>query len=79
MGTWVDFRDTGSSSSGKTQIWQVVTTYDGGGIVLGEIRWFGRWRKYAFYPAVGTVFEPTCLRDIAVFIEKQMNERKSER
>jgi len=43
---------------------------------LGEIKWFGRWRKYAFFPYEGTVYEPTCLKDIAEFIEDQMRRRK---
>lgn len=77
MATWVDFKDVGSSPSGKTRIWQVVTTYDGGGVVLGQIRWHGAWRKYAFFPATGTLYEPTCLRDIAEFIDRQMSQRKA--
>jgi|SRR5690242_6889705 len=38
---------------------------------LGEIRWFGRWRCYSFFPAADTVFERACLRDIATFCEEQ--------
>jgi hypothetical protein len=36
---------------------------------LGEIRWFGRWRCYAFFPAPDCVFEKVCLRDLADFCE----------
>lgn len=40
-----------------------------GGTILGEVRWFGRWTQYAFFPNQGMVFEKTCLRDIASFCE----------
>lgn len=76
-GTWVDFTEI--HDTGKTKIWQVVTTYDGGGTALGTVRWHGPWRKYAFFPAVYTLFEPTCLRDIAAFIDKVMTERREAR
>lgn len=36
---------------------------------LGDIRWFGRWRQYAFFPLDNLVFEKTCLRSIADFCE----------
>lgn len=79
MATWIDFKHLGSSESGKTEIWEVVTTYDGGGNALGQIRWHGAWRKYAFWPYPTTLFEPTCLRDLADFCDKQMAERKATR
>lgn len=42
-----------------------VTTNDGVGALLGLIKWHAPWRKYAFFPADGTLFEPDCLRDMA--------------
>lgn len=75
--TWVDFKEV--RDTGKTKVWSVVTTYDGGGVELGVVKWHGAWRKYAFYPEYGTLFEPTCLRDIAAFIDKAMAERKAAR
>jgi hypothetical protein len=46
---------------------------------LGEVRWHGAWRCFAFFPAAGTLFEPTCLRDLAAFIDWLMGERKAAR
>ena len=66
---WISFHlifDTG-----KTKTWDVMTKEEHA--ILGEIRWFGRWRGYAFFPLTDTVFEKTCLRDIANFIEEQNN------
>jgi hypothetical protein len=34
---------------------------------LGWIRFYPRWRKYAFYPNSGTLYESDCLHDIANF------------
>ena len=53
----------------KTKRWQVVTKAEGA--LLGSIGWFGRWRRYAFTPYEGSVYEQDCLRDIASFIEAQ--------
>jgi hypothetical protein len=53
----------------KTSIWDVRTRE--GEASLGEIRWFGRWRCFAFYPRADTLYEKQCLRDIADFCEAQ--------
>ena len=44
--------------------------------VLGEIRWYGSWRQYAFFPSVGTVWNPECLRDVNECINLLMAERR---
>lgn len=67
-GTYIYFRFFSHSESGRTAMWRVLTKDDG---LLGEIRWFARWRKYSFYPADDCVFEQVCLREIAAFIEDQ--------
>ena len=56
------FSKEGVSTSGKTEIWY-VTTVDGE-TLLGEIKWFARWRCYSFFPMSETVFSMGCLRDI---------------
>lgn len=58
----------------KTNIYEVLTEDN---TKLGEIRWFGRWRKYCFYPWTQTIYEETCMRDIAQFIEEEtLTQRK---
>lgn len=49
------------------------------GILLGDITWFSRWRKYSFNPRVGTIYEETCLRDIAEFISSETRRQREER
>jgi hypothetical protein len=34
------------------------------GGLLGTIAWYGAWRQFCLYPALGTVFNNGCLNDI---------------
>ena len=52
----------------KTKIWMVRNME--ARLSLGKVRWFGRWRQYAFFPEPELVFEKTCLRTIADFCER---------
>jgi len=56
------------SPSGKTKIFKVLAADN---LPLGEIRWYGQWRKYAFFPLGGTLWEQDCLRKVADFCERQ--------
>jgi hypothetical protein len=73
-GTHIEFVPNGPSATGKTFTW-IVEAKDGSAI--GEVKWFGRWRKYSFYPASDCVFEQTCLREIAEFIEDRTREQRT--
>ena len=75
-GTHVNFVMTGRSTTGKTIVWLVQARK--GGDHLGYVRWMARWRKYCFYPEPNCIFEETCLRDIADFIEARTFEHKME-
>jgi hypothetical protein len=68
-GKYIDFRLHGLSATGKTKTWVVQNRENG--TILGRINWFGRWRKYVFEPKPDMVFEETCLRDIAQFIQQE--------
>jgi len=58
----------------KTQVVEVVSKRHG--FRLGIIKWFGKWRRYAFFPETATVFDAKivfdaeCLNDITSYIEK---------
>lgn len=58
----------------KTSTWDVVSKSSGD--VLGRIAWFGRWRRYSFWPAEGTIFDEVCLRKIADFCEGRTKEHR---
>ncbi len=58
----------------KTKVWEIRTIEKDD--LLGYIKWYPRWRKYSFFPCNNTVYENTCLHDIADFIKEQMRLRK---
>lgn len=72
---WLKFVPIDPLQPRKTKIWGVCTK--GSKLrpeeKLGEVYWFGAWRKYVFYPD-DAVFESTCLRDIADFCEMKTQE-----
>lgn len=79
MSKWLEFSKAGTSESGKTIVWWLYSSKEDNihtGLHLGEIRWRGAWRKYAFFPEPDTVFEQDCLRDIAQFCEDKTREHK---
>lgn len=63
-------------NTGKTLKYNIYTK-DTPPIKLGEIRWFGRWRQYAFFPEPNTVYEKQCMQDITNFLKKLMLDRKT--
>jgi len=83
QGTHINFRNmgkmNGSKGVKKTNTYEVLEK--GGGLtsLLGIIKWFGRWRKYCFFPVEGTIYEETCLRDISQFIEEETKAHKAKK
>lgn len=74
MAKWIEFEFAPAPANQKTQRFNVVSIQ--GRDVLGQVKWFGRWRKYCFFPAPDMVFEEDCLRDIARFLEQVTTEYK---
>jgi hypothetical protein len=75
-GTYIMFRREPAMKKGITEIYSVNSSVaipvEGAGWVVGSevigyIKWFGRWRKYGFFPKPDTIYEETCLREIAHF------------
>lgn len=65
---WLEFHPRLIGFTGKTfqfEVWTQGKTY-----FLGEIKWYGAWRRYAFFPVDRTVFEWDCKRMIADVCEK---------
>jgi hypothetical protein len=58
----------------KTKIISIVNIHHDE--VIGEIKWFGRWRQYCFYPSDNTIWNTGCLEDVYEVIKNLMNERK---
>lgn len=74
IGEYMSAEFAGSTPSGKTKIWRVLSNNGG---ILGHVKWFGRWRQYCFDPSSQTTFNRCCLQDLAAFLE-QVNERHRE-
>lgn len=74
--TWIKFVLVETSPSGKTQRWEVRTIE--GGALLGVVRWYTPWRKYALFTGPA-VFEEDCLRVIARFIAAETRHRREAR
>jgi len=47
--------------------------------ILGEIKWYGPWRQYTFFPEEATIWNTVCLEDIQTEIKRLMDERAQER
>lgn len=75
--SFVEFRHVGKSDTGKTEIWKVWST---SGSYLGEVKWFGRWRAYCFWPQTTneTIFNSGCLIDIAGFCMARAKEHRGD-
>ena len=59
----------------KTKVWYVTSKRDA--LKLGNVGWWGRWRRYVFSPHIQTLFDADCLREIADFCESQTEEHLS--
>lgn len=65
---WIVF--TPEETKGSTK--KYIVTNKEYGTVLGVIKWYPAWRKYAFFPASNCVFEADCLKDITVKLNQMM-------
>lgn len=67
-GKWIVAEVT-PSPKGQRTVRYVVHSM--AGAFLGLVKWHDAWRCYAFFPDTGaqTIFEPTCLHDIANFVQ----------
>jgi len=72
QGTYINFRKVGYSDSGKTERWEVNNRGD----VLGWVYWYSPWRKYMYHPKPGTLYEETCLTEIAEFVAEKTDEHR---
>jgi len=55
-------------STGKTSKWACRNKKSEA--VLGEIKWYGAWRQYCYFPTIQAVYSAGCLNDISDFIEQ---------
>lgn len=74
LGKWIRFVEMQTKI--KTRIFYIENRESGS--LIGEIRWYGPFRKYSFFPAAGTVYEKNCLDDITNALRLLEEERKAQ-
>lgn len=45
----------------KTPIYNIINNNN---LKIGQIRWYGPWRKFCFYPDSDTIWDNKCLQDV---------------
>jgi hypothetical protein len=73
---YLDFADV-EVKNRKTKIVAVINKHHQE--IIGEIRWFGKWRQYCFYPYNETVWNIGCLEAIQEAIGDLTRERFAEK
>lgn len=62
---YIFFKEIGKTD--KTVLYGIFSKENN--IKLGMLKWFGRWRKYCFFPEPNTVYCGDCLVDIQKFLD----------
>lgn len=76
QGRWVSVNRLTRRPGRTTDVFEVVTKESAR--VVAEIRWHAPWRKYVLVPRSETVWETTCLMDIARWLRLLTHERKAD-
>lgn len=74
---YIEIEDAGASATGKTRIWQVRNVRSN--TFTGQIRWWGGFRKYAFFPSDGYLFDADCLAQVIEKLDEVNKARKKKR
>lgn len=75
--SYIEFVDIGTSPSGKTRRWNVVSKSNPT-VSLGVVYWYAPWRRYAFR-TTESIFDGSCLQEITDFVNKATTEHKESR
>jgi len=60
----------------KTKTKYITVTNKRSQDIIGEIKWYGSWRQYCFFPEFDTVWNNGCLTDVLEVINTLMEDRK---
>ena len=73
----IEFTEIGLSDTGKTKVWAVKNISGPIEYIIGEVKWNGPFRKYAYFPLKDTVYDWFCLAEISQFLVVQTEDHKS--
>lgn len=59
----------------KTPIYHIISKHSN--TEIGQVKWYGAWRKFCFFPEKGTIWDNKCIKDLLDFI-CNVNEKKKE-
>lgn len=59
-------------ATGKTRRFTCHNIHENGS--LGEVKWYGAWRQYCYFPTAQAVYSEGCLKDIADFMAQLKTE-----
>lgn len=71
---YLEFEEHQPQPPRKTIIVHVLSVRSGA--KLAEIKWYGPWRQYAFFPEPATIWNPDCLAQVNQRIEVLMDDRR---
>lgn len=69
---FLDFADV-TPPGRKTRVILVDSRRHGG--TLAVVKWYARWRQYAFQPEADTVWSDGCLQDVQALLKELKAER----
>ncbi|MFR3686569.1 MAG: hypothetical protein ACLTXM_16220, partial [Enterococcus sp.] len=72
--SYVHFKEMPVKKGMKTKIVAVYSL--NGSERLGEIKWYPQWRRYTFFPAMNTLYDPDCLLEISNKVRAMTVEHK---
>jgi hypothetical protein len=59
----------------KTTVTDVLSKRTGR--LLGQIKWYGPWRQYCYFPSVHILLNKGCMQDVIANIDQKMAARRA--
>ena len=76
--SYIEFTEVKDYRTTKTKQFYIWNKNDPN-LILGYISFYPQWRKYIFHPEqIKSIFDASCLREIADFCELQTSQWKEE-
>lgn len=73
LGKFMYARGPFPSASGKTLHYDIISARE---VFLGEVRWYGPWRCYSFFPDGGTIYNAGCMQELVDFCKEITDEHR---
>lgn len=77
MQQYFRWEDAGTSKSGLTRVWLLYAKKHGREEEIGEVAWYGAFRRYIYWPFDDRGLEAAALRFIADFLDKVNGEHRN--